>query len=164
MLVLMCDSLLCHALFNAPAPPQFCPHTTPLTHAHVHTHTRQLTCVREGGNVVPDEWGGNLTLFLKPSAASAAAKEAAAEAGGAGDGSNAVAAPAAHADADTDAASLQEVTLTLDTTGKRKIAAAFSTFFIDAGLGDGSGQFEWGNTYYNYPKFEGKKLPRTFKP
>lgn len=93
-----------------------------------------LSCVRESGNVIPDEFGGQLDFYLKP------------------------------VSTDTDSeGELHKATLFLDTTGKRKIYQSFSAFFRDAGLGDGSGEFSWGNTYYSYPKFDGVKLPRTFK-
>jgi hypothetical protein len=92
-----------------------------------------LTCVKEGGNTIPDEVGGRFPFYLKTA--------------GAEDGDE-----------------LVHASLTLDTTGKRKIKASFQEFFRAAGLGDGSGLFAWGNAYYSYPKYEGKRLPRTFKP
>lgn len=65
---------------------------------------------------------------------------------------------------DKEGSALSETRFIVDTTGKRKVQETFQELFKDANIGDGSGNFEWGKAYYNYPKFDGKKIPRTFKP
>jgi hypothetical protein len=101
-----------------------------------------LTCLRESGNTIPDEFGGCLDFHLKPKDGEIK------ESNDNSDASNA----------------LEHVQMFLDTTGKRKIKNSFENFFREADMGDGTGLFEWGQSYMQYPKFEGRRLPRSFRP
>ena len=110
------------------------PHEADVNGTSMQVVNNLLTCVCESGNMIPDKVGSTLPFYLKPKTSSE-------------DGT----------------VELQFTSLRLDTTGKRKIKTSFENFFCEAGLGDGTGKFDWGNSYYKYPVVK-TKLPKTFKP
>lgn len=100
-----------------------------------------LSVVKESGNLRPDPFGGVIQLYVKSNN-----KIVNTETG-----------------EEEDVLGIKLVEVLLDTTGKRKIKKAFEEMFSLAGVGDGTGAFEWGTSYYKYPVHNYSR-PKRFSP
>ena len=103
-----------------------------------------LSVVKESGNLRPDPWGGVIQFYVKQDN-----KTINSETGETGEEEN--------------TAGIKLVEVLLDTTGKRKIKKAFEEMFALAGVGDGTGSFDWGSSYYKYP-VQTDRRPKRFSP